>query len=114
MVKYIKQPLDDVFAALSDATRRRIIDRLAQGDATAGEIAKLFDISAPAVSKHLKVLERAGLLERRREGRTHRFSLKAGPMREAVVWIETYQAFWERQLDQLEELFATTPKSEEE
>ena len=114
MVKYNHKPLDNVFAALSDASRRKIIDRLALGDATAGEIAALFDISAPGVSKHLKILERAGLLERRREGRTHCFSLKAGPMREAVVWMNTYQAFWERQLDRLEVLFATPPKSEEE
>ena len=95
------EDLSLLFGALSDETRRGILARLAEGDASVGEIAAPFDVSRPAISKHLRVLERAGLVERRRDGRISRCSLRAGPMREAASWIDRYRAFWEHQLDAL-------------
>ena len=95
------EDLSQLFGALSDETRRGILARLAEGDASVGEIAAPFDVSRPAISKHLRVLERAGLVERRRDGRISRCSLRAGPMREAASWIDRYQAFWKHQLDAL-------------
>ena len=97
--------LDATFHALADPTRRAILARLADGKATVGELAAPFDISRPAVSKHLRVLERAGLVDRTREGRTTRCALDARPMSEAADWVETYRAFWEVQLGALARLF---------
>ena len=97
--------LDATFHALADPTRRAILARLADGEATVGELAAPFDISRPAVSKHLRVLERAGLVDRTREGRTTRCALDARPMSEAADWVETYRAFWEVQLAGLARLF---------
>lgn len=97
----LPEELSRLFGALSDETRRGILARLAEGDASVGEIAAPFDVSRPAISKHLRVLERAGLVERRRDGRISRCSLRAGPMREAASWIDRYRAFWEHQLDAL-------------
>ena len=91
--------LDLVFGALADATRREIIARLAQGEATVGELAAPFEISRPAVSKHLRVLERAGLIHRTRDGRVRRCELEAGAIREAAAWVERYREFWEDRLD---------------
>ncbi len=99
--KAASENLSQLFGALSDETRRGILERLAEGDASVGEIAAPFDVSRPAISKHLRVLERAGLVERRRDGRISRCSLRAGPMREAASWIDRYRAFWEHQLDAL-------------
>lgn len=93
--------LDAVFGALADSTRRAILARLAQGDSTVGELAAPFDVSRPAISKHLRVLERAGLVRRTPEGRMSRCELDAGPMREAADWVERYRKFWEAQLDRL-------------
>ena len=93
--------LDLTFAALADPTRRAILARLATGDATVGDLAAPFRVSRPAISKHLRVLERAGLVQRAREGRVSRCELDAAPMREAAEWIETYRAFWSGQLDSL-------------
>ena len=93
------QPLDNVFGALADPTRRVILEQLMEGEATVGELARPFEMSRPAVSKHLRVLERAGLVDRRIEGRTTRCSLKAQPMREAAEWVERYRDYWEGQLD---------------
>jgi len=93
--------LDAVFAALSDPTRRRIVARLSKGPASVGEIAAPFAMSLPAVSKHLGVLERAGLLRRERDGRVHRCSLDARPLSAASEFITRYRAFWEDTLDQL-------------
>lgn len=90
--------LDRVFGALSDATRRAILTRLSRGDATVGELAEPFAISRPAVSKHLRVLEAAGLVDRMREGRVSRCELDAGPMAEAAAWVERYRIFWEGRL----------------
>lgn len=99
--------LDLTFGALSDSTRRAILARLTRGDATVGELAEPFAISRPAISKHLVVLERAGLVERTREGRITRCSLDAEPMRDAAEWVERYRGFWEGQLDALTRYFET-------
>ena len=101
MVNYKTLPLDKTFAALSDPTRRAILSRLAQGTATAGELAAPFDISFPAISKHLKVLEKAGLLTRQKEGRIQHCTLNVGPLKEAATWITLYEQFWEGQMDAL-------------
>lgn len=98
--------LDAAFGALSDPTRRAIVQRLARGDASVGELAEPFDMSLPAISKHLTVLERAGLVERIKEGRTRRCRLMDEPMRDALEWIATYGRFWEGQLDSLEHFLA--------
>ncbi len=95
------QRLDRTFGALADVTRRNILGRLAQGDATVGELARPFRMSRPAISKHLRVLERAGLVRRTREGRINRCRLHAAAMRDAAAWVECYRAFWEGRLDAL-------------
>jgi len=95
------QRLDLVFGALADTTRRRILARLAVGEATVGELAAPFEISRPAISKHLKVLERAGLIHRTRNGRVRRCELEAGPLHEASEWVGRYREFWEGRLDGL-------------
>lgn len=93
--------LDLVFGALSDSTRRAILARLAEGQATVGDLARPFAVSRPAISKHLRVLERAGLVDREKEGRYSRCALDAGPMRDAAEWVERYRKFWEDRLDAL-------------
>ncbi len=101
MVNQFQRPIDRTFGALADPTRRAILARLAAGEATVGELAEPFEISLPAVSKHLGVLEAAGLLERHREGRVRRCRLNPVPMKEAAEWISDYRSFWESQLDKL-------------
>jgi DNA-binding transcriptional ArsR family regulator len=93
--------LDRTFAALGDSTRRAILSRLARGEATVGELARPFRISRPAISKHLRVLEDAGLVRRTRAGRVNRCALEPGPMQAAAEWVEQYRAFWEGQLASL-------------
>lgn len=93
--------LSTTFAALSDPTRRVILERLSRGDATPGELARPLRISWPAVTKHLRVLERAGLLQRRRRGRNHVLTLEPGPIKRADAWIASYRRFWEGNLDSL-------------
>lgn len=93
--------LDLVFAALSDATRRGLLSRLIEGEATVGTLAEPLQMSLPAVSKHLRVLEDAGLLKRRVEGRTHYISANPKPLREAVNWIERHRQMWEGSFDRL-------------
>ncbi len=100
MVKHNTQ-LDLTFAALADPTRRAILTRLAKGDVSVGELAQPFEISLPAVSKHLRVLERAGLLVQDPQGRVRRCRLQAAPMREAAEWVQRYRRFWTKQLDAL-------------
>jgi DNA-binding transcriptional ArsR family regulator len=98
--------LDAVFGALADPTRRAILARLAEGDATVAELASPFSISQPAVSRHLKVLEHAGLISRHRR-RTARLShLEAEPLREATAWLAHYQDYWDERYDQLDALLA--------
>ena len=86
---------------MADPTRRAILARLASGEATAGELAAPFEMSLPAVSKHLKVLEGAGLMIRERDGRVHRCRLNPAPMKQAVDWIEAHRRFWEARFDSL-------------
>jgi DNA-binding transcriptional ArsR family regulator len=95
-------PLSQTFAALSDPTRRAILARLCTGEATVTELAEPFDMSLPAVSKHLKVLERAGLVARGREAQWRPCRLEAGPLKDATDWLERYRQFWEQSLDRLE------------
>ena len=100
--------LDRTFTALGDATRRAIVARLAEGEATVGELARPFRISRPAISKHLRVLEDAGLVRRTRDGRVNRCTLAPGPLRSAAEWVARYEAFWEGQLDALERYVEAT------
>lgn len=93
--------LDTVFAALSDATRRGLLTRLLQGEATVGDLARPLSMSLPAVSKHLRVLENAGLLRRRVAGRVHYITADPAPLRQAVNWIEFHRQMWEGSLDRL-------------
>jgi DNA-binding transcriptional ArsR family regulator len=95
--------LSSTFAALSDPTRRAILARLAHGNATVLELAQPFDLSLPAVSKHLKVLERAGLVTRGREAQWRPCQLRARPLREAADWIEAYRELWEQRFDRMAE-----------
>lgn len=101
MVNDSSDRLDTVFLALSDPTRRAILQRLAQGEASGTQLAQPFSISVPAISKHLHVLERAALIVRRKEGRVHRFRLSVTSIKEAATWLDQYQHFWETQLDEL-------------
>lgn len=104
MVK--SQTLDAAFGALSDPTRRAMVDRLARrGECTVGELAEPFAMSLPAVSKHVTVLERAGLVERRRVGRTQRCRLVPGRIDEAGAWLEERRTMWTGRLDRLAEVF---------
>jgi DNA-binding transcriptional ArsR family regulator len=96
--------LDGVFSALADPTRRRIVERLARGPLTVGEIAAGFPISQPAISRHVRVLEESGLLERRVSGRVHRCTLSPKAMHGASAWIEKQRAFWNATLDRLGDL----------
>lgn len=95
--------LNAVFAALADPTRRAILQRLSAGEAGVSELAEPFEMSLPAVSKHLKVLENAGLVRRGREAQWRPVSLRAEPLAEAADWIESYRRFWEQSLDRLDD-----------
>jgi DNA-binding transcriptional ArsR family regulator len=98
---YRSRALDDTFFALADPTRRTILSRLATGDRTISELASRFTMSLPAVSKHVRVLQRAGLATVEKEGRVRRARLSAAPMRDALEWIARYRRFWESELDML-------------
>ena len=95
--------LDATFAALADPTRRAILARLASGEASVNELAEPFEMTLPAVSKHLKVLERAGLVSRSRVAQSRPCRLEAAPLREAADWVESYRRFWEGSFDRLED-----------
>jgi DNA-binding transcriptional ArsR family regulator len=97
--------LDLIFGALSDATRRAILSRLADGEVSVGELAEPFNMSRPAISKHLRVLEKAGLVRRTRDGRVSRCELDAAPMKHAADWVAEYRQYWESQLDLLQDYF---------
>jgi DNA-binding transcriptional ArsR family regulator len=101
------EQLDTTFAALADPTRRSILARLASGEATVGELAEPFQISGPAVSKHLKVLERAGLITRTRRAQWRLCRLDPEPLRQAVAWLEGYRRFWDGSFDRLAEHLET-------
>jgi DNA-binding transcriptional ArsR family regulator len=95
--------LDSTFAALADPTRRAILARLAAGEASVNELAQPFAMTLPAVSKHLKVLERAGLISRGREAQWRPCRLEAGPLKEVSDWVENYRRFWDGSFDRLDD-----------
>jgi len=95
--------LNATFAALADPTRRAILARLCRGETSVTELAKPFDITLPAISKHLKVLERAGLIQRGREAQWRPCRLQAGPLKNASDWIEQYRPFWDQSFDRLDD-----------
>lgn len=106
--------LDAIFSALADPTRRAILSRLTQGEASVLELAKPFDISQPAVSKHLKVLERAGLIDRDIDEQRRPARLNANNMAMAAEWLETYKKFWTNSFDQLDDLLVEMTQNEDE
>ena len=99
--------LDSTFAALADPTRRAILGRLALGETSVTELAAPFEMSMPAISKHLKVLERAGLIVRGREAQWRPCKLQTGPLQDASVWIDEYRKFWEQSFDRLDDYLKT-------
>jgi DNA-binding transcriptional ArsR family regulator len=105
--------LSATFAALADPTRRAILARLADGDATVTELAKPFPVSLPAISRHLKVLERAGLISRNRSAQFRPSRLRAEPLREATAWMEMYRDMWEGRIDRLDEHLREIQKGQE-
>jgi DNA-binding transcriptional ArsR family regulator len=106
------EQLDAVFGALADPTRRAILTRLTQGEATVTELAKPFTVSQPAISRHLRVLERAGLISRSRRATARLSHLEAEPLKEATVWLAGYREFWEESYERLDELLATLQQTE--
>ena len=114
MVKYSDEHLDLVFSALGDRTRRAILGRLASRPGTVTELAEPFEMSLPAVSKHLRVLFDAGLIQRERDGRLHRCSLEPGSLRPANDWIQQYRRFWEESFDSLEEYLERMARSDDD
>jgi DNA-binding transcriptional ArsR family regulator len=107
MVEQTSEHLDSVFHALADPTRRAMLHSLAQRERTVSELAGPFRMSLAAASKHVKTLERAGLVRRQVQGRTHLCSLDPGPLSEAQEWLRFYERFWTERLDALEALFET-------
>jgi DNA-binding transcriptional ArsR family regulator len=110
MVEYKSDALDHVFAAVADPTRRAILVSLSRKPATIGEIARPFPVSLNAISKHIKTLERAGLIRREVVGREHYCRLEPRPLRQATAWLERHRAFWEARLDALERHVAAPRK----
>jgi DNA-binding transcriptional ArsR family regulator len=106
--------LDQVYDAIADPTRRAILSILAEGEVNVGSLAERFPISLNGVSKHVKVLERAGLVERTVLGREHRLRLNAEPLRDAAVWLEHYRTFWDTRLSALEEFLLKPQKPRED
>jgi DNA-binding transcriptional ArsR family regulator len=104
--------LDAVFGALADPTRRAILSRLIHGEATVAELAAPFHVSQPAISRHLKVLERAGLISRTRRATARLSHLRAEPLRQATVWLAGYKDFWEESYERLDELLAALQAEE--
>lgn len=104
MVEYQTSPLDSIFHALGDPTRRRMLHALAGGERTISQLAEPFAISLAAASKHIKALEKAGLIRREVRGRTHLCRLEPGPLASAHEWLGFYQRFWTDRLDALEQL----------
>ena len=99
--------LDAVFGALADPTRRAILARLADGDASVGQLAAPFSVSQPAISRHLKVLEVAGLISRRRRSTVRLSHLEAAPLRDATAWLARYRQYWEESHDRLDQLLTS-------
>jgi DNA-binding transcriptional ArsR family regulator len=112
MVKCSSRVLDRTFGALADPTRRHILEHLSGGDRCVTDLARPYRMSLPAVSKHLRILEKAGLVRRRRDGRVHRLKLEAKPMQQAQMWIEEYRKFWEASFDRLDEYLKQLQKEQ--
>jgi DNA-binding transcriptional ArsR family regulator len=112
MVEFDSPQLDTVFHALGDPTRRGMLARLALGESSIGELAQPFDMSFAGASKHVKVLEDAGLVARRKEGRTHVITLEAGPLAEAERWLRQWEKFWSARLDRLQALIERDNRKE--
>jgi len=112
MVHY-SPALPDTFAALGDPTRLAMLERLVHGEATVSELARPHEMSLPGISKHLRVLERAGLIERKKHGRIRRCRLLPRPMQDAAAWIERHRVFWEQQLDALADFLSENEGNEE-
>jgi DNA-binding transcriptional ArsR family regulator len=112
MVEFDSPRLDTVFHALGDPTRRGMLARLALGETSIGELAEPFDMSFAGASKHVKVLEDAGLVARRKQGRTHVITLEAGPLAEAERWLRQWEKFWTVRLDRLEALIERDNRKE--
>jgi DNA-binding transcriptional ArsR family regulator len=110
MVKHSPSHLNRTFAALADPTRRRILHQLTHGHDCVTRLARPYGMSLPAVSKHLRVLEKAGLIRRRRYGRVHQLELEAKPLKQAAQWVEEYRKFWEGSLDRLADYLEKTNK----
>ena len=102
-------PLSQAFAALADPTRRAILARLSSGEATVSELAVPFDMTQPSISKHLKVLERAGLISRSRAAQTRPCRLEPAPLRQVATWLAMYRQLWEDSFDQLDAFLQSTP-----
>lgn len=111
-MKHHPDPLSTAFAALADPTRRAMLAKLCEGEATVNEIAAPFDLSLPAISKHLKVLEGAGLVSRGRNAQYRPCRLEAGPLKEVADWVERYRRFWEGSLDRLDDYLKEIQKKE--
>jgi DNA-binding transcriptional ArsR family regulator len=115
MVQYPAQDhLSSVFAALADPTRRSILARLTAGEASVTELAEPFEMTLPAVSKHLKVLERAGLIARGRDAQWRPARLEAGPLKEVAAWMEPYRRFWDESFERLDDYLQELKNREEE
>jgi DNA-binding transcriptional ArsR family regulator len=108
----VADQLDAVFGALADPTRRAILARLTQGEASVAELAAPFSVSQPAISRHLKVLERAGLILRTRRSTARLSHLRAEPLREATFWLAGYREFWQESYERLDELLAALQEHE--
>jgi DNA-binding transcriptional ArsR family regulator len=113
MVNYQTEALNLTFSALADPTRRAILERLSFGDSSVTDLAEPFDVSLPAISKQLRVLERAGLLTQEKDGRVRRCRLEALPMKEAVEWIAQYRRYWGEQLDSLADYLEATSSEDQ-
>jgi DNA-binding transcriptional ArsR family regulator len=107
-------PLSAIFGALADPTRRAIVARLAEGDATVGELAAPFDLSLPAISKHLKVLQRSGLIEQGRQAQWRPCRLKPEPLRDVATWLDRYREFLGQRYDRLDEYLRNVQRNEKE
>jgi DNA-binding transcriptional ArsR family regulator len=108
----MQDPLTVTFSALADPTRRAILARLAAGEASVTELAEPFEMSMPAISKHLKVLEHAGLIARGREAQWRPCRLEAGPLKDIAHWVEHYRHFWEQSFDRLDQYLQELKKKE--
>ncbi len=114
MTTMTADPLSTTFAALADPTRRAILARLAVGETSVGELAEPFEISLPAVSKHLKVLERAGLIERGREAQWRPCRLQAAPLKRVDEWVEPYRRHWEERFNRLDDYLRELQSNKEQ